>query len=220
MNAAEILSSLKALGNQKVRAHNTKFGAGDNQFGVKMGDIRTMAKKIKVDHELGRSLWATGNVDARFVACLIMDPQKLTAEELSDMACSEQFTHVTDWLYTNLIKDRPDKEALRIKWMADQRPMLNRLAWSLTSSRIVRDASDMDLGAILTQLENEMPTAPPNVQWTMNYALANIGIHHAAYRERALQIGERLGIYRDYPVSKGCVSPFAPTWINEMVKRQ
>jgi len=32
--------------------------------------------------------------------------------------------------------------------------------------------------------------------------------------------GESLGIYRDYPVSKGCTSPFAPIWINEMVSRQ
>ena len=36
----------------------------------------------------------------------------------------------------------------------------------------------------------------------------------------ALAIGEKLGIYRDYPVSKGCTSPFAPIWIKEMVKRK
>ncbi len=32
--------------------------------------------------------------------------------------------------------------------------------------------------------------------------------------------GVKPGIYRDFPVSKGCTSPFAPIWINEMVKRQ
>lgn len=47
-----------------------------------------------------------------------------------------------------------------------------------------------------------------------------IGIHFPELRERAIAIGERLGIYRDYPVSKGCTSPFAPIWINEMVRRQ
>lgn len=35
-----------------------------------------------------------------------------------------------------------------------------------------------------------------------------------------MAIGEALGVYRDYPVSKGCTSPFAPIWINEMVRRQ
>ena len=54
----------------------------------------------------------------------------------------------------------------------------------------------------------------------MNYALAETGINHPEYRERAIAIGEKLGVYRDYPTSKGCTSPFAPIWINEMVSRQ
>jgi hypothetical protein len=43
---------------------------------------------------------------------------------------------------------------------------------------------------------------------------------HPSLRKRAIAIGEKLGIYRDYPVSKGCTSPFAPSWINEMVRRE
>jgi 3-methyladenine DNA glycosylase AlkD len=65
-----------------------------------------------------------------------------------------------------------------------------------------------------------MGGAPPEVQWTMNSALAGIGIHVPKLRKRAIAIGEKLGIYRDYPVSKGCTSPFAPIWISEMVRRQ
>lgn len=65
-----------------------------------------------------------------------------------------------------------------------------------------------------------MGAAPPETQWTMNAVLAAIGIHHSKLRNRAIAIGERLGVYRDYPCSKGCISPFAPIWINELVKRQ
>ncbi len=54
----------------------------------------------------------------------------------------------------------------------------------------------------------------------MNMCLAQIGIKFPDLRARALSIGETLGVYRDYPVSKGCTSPFAPIWIGEMVKRQ
>ena len=57
-------------------------------------------------------------------------------------------------------------------------------------------------------------------KWTMNYCLAEIGITSPPHRARAMAIGEKLGVYRDYPVSKGCTSPFAPIWINEMVSRQ
>lgn len=78
----------------------------------------------------------------------------------------------------------------------------------------------LDLPALLDRIEREMAAAPPETQWTMNAVLANIGIHDAKLRKRAIAIGEKLGVYRDYPCSKGCTSPFAPIWINEMVKRQ
>ena len=92
--------------------------------------------------------------------------------------------------------------------------------WSLTAERVVKSPEALDLSALLDRIESEMGNAAPEVQWTMNCCLAEIGIHFPDHRERALAIGEALGIYRDYPASKGCTSPFAPIWINEMVSRQ
>ena len=220
MNSKEILAQLKSLSNEKMMAHNKKFGAGDNQFGVKMGDIRALAKKIKTNHELALELWNTENVDARFLAILIIDPKKLSVEELKNLVKSEKFTHVADWLYTNVIKIYSDTESFRQEWMDSKDSMQARAGWSLTSGAVVRNPDVLDFPALLNRLETEMPQAAPEVQWTMNNTLANIGINHPEYRERALKIGEKLGIYRDYPVSKGCTSPFAPIWINEMVSRQ
>ena len=54
----------------------------------------------------------------------------------------------------------------------------------------------------------------------MNTCLAEIGIHFPKHRERALAIGEKLGIYRDYPCSKRLHLAVCSDWINEMVKRQ
>lgn len=220
MKIQEILAQLKALSNDKMIAHNKKFGAGDNQFGVKMGDIRAMAKKIKINHELALELWDTENVDARFLATLLIDSKKITKEEINRLVKSEKFPHVADWLYTNVIKAYPDNETLRIEWMQAKDTMQARAGWSLTSGAVVRNPDILDFPALLDRIESEMPKAAPEVQWTMNNTLANIGINHPQYRERALSIGEKLGIYKDYPVSKGCTSPFAPIWINEMVSRQ
>jgi len=64
-----------------------------------------------------------------------------------------------------------------------------------------------------------MKDAPDRLQWAMNHCLAQIGIEHAEYRGRALAIGERLEVLKDYPTSPGCTSPFAPVWIAEMVRR-
>lgn len=53
----------------------------------------------------------------------------------------------------------------------------------------------------------------------MNACLAQIGITHPELRERAKDNGERLGVLRDYPTPPNCTSPFAPIWIDEMVRR-
>ncbi|MCE6988002.1 DNA alkylation repair protein [Dyadobacter sp. CY323] len=220
MTLNEALNQLESLGTEKMRDFNKKHGVGENQFGVKMGDIRTVAKKIKTDHALALELWDTGNIDARFLAILIMDPKKLSKEELAKMVKSEKFTHVADWLYSYVIKVYPDTEPLRKEWTESDDVMCARAGWSLTSGCVSRNPEILDLLALLDRIEKEMPNAAPEVQWTMNSTLANIGIKFPEHRARALAIGEKLGIYRDYPVSKGCTSPFAPIWINEMVRRQ
>ena len=53
----------------------------------------------------------------------------------------------------------------------------------------------------------------------MNATLAQIGITRPELRDRALAIGERLAVLKDYPTSPGCTSPYAPIWITEMVRR-
>ena len=216
----ETLAQLKALGSEKVRAQNKKQGAGENQFGVKRGDVRKLADKIKEDHKLALSLWETGNIDAQFLAILLMKPSRLTQDELDRVVRSLTFAQVADWLNSYIVKNHPDKETLRQKWLEDDDPWAARAGWSLTSERIAQSAEGLDLPAILDRIEAEMGSAAAEVQWTMNFCLAGIGIHFPKLRKRALAIGEKLGVYRDYPCSKGCTSPFAPIWINEMVRRQ
>lgn len=220
MTLTEALAQLEALGTEKMRAQNRKRGAGENQFGVRLGDIRKLAASIKTDHALALALWDTGNIDARLLATLLIKPRELSRDQMERMVRSADFVQVADWLNTYVVRNHPAKESLRQSWMEDDDPWAARAGWSLTSERIAKDPDGLDLPALLDRIESEMGTAPPEVQWTMNFCLAGIGIHFPQYRERAIAIGEKLGIYRDYPVSKGCVSPFAPIWINEMVRRQ
>lgn len=91
MTLKETLTQLKAFGNEKMREHNSKYGAGKNQFAVTMGDIRALAKKIKANHALALELWDTENIDARFLATLIINPVKLLHDDVNRMVKSEKF---------------------------------------------------------------------------------------------------------------------------------
>lgn len=220
MTKKEALARLEALGSDKIRAQNRRSGAGDNQFGAKLGDIRKLAKEIKVDHALALELWETGNLDARLLAILLMKPKEISAQAMDAMVRSNDLVPVSDWLNSYVGKQHPEKETLRQAWMATDHPMAARAGWSLTAERVAKNADGLNLAALLDRIEAEMAGAHELPCWTMNNTLAAIGIHHPEHRARALAIGEKLGVYRDYPTSPGCTSPFAAIWIGEIVRRQ
>jgi 3-methyladenine DNA glycosylase AlkD len=223
MHAQQILAQLKSLGDPGRFKHNAKAGAPENQFGVKLGDIRTLAKKLKTNHPLALELWHTGNVEAQLLATLIIKPKSLTAEEVDELTRSTTCAQVADWLNSYVVANHPEREALREKWMKPKEKdrWAARAGWHFTASRINKgDVDGLDLPALLDRIEKEMPRAKPEVQWTMNNTLAAIGIHAPKLRKRAVAIGEKIGLYRDWPVSKGCIIPYVPVWVEEMVKRQ
>ena len=81
MTLKDTLAQLESLGNEQVRAHNKKNGAGGNQFGVQLGDIRKLAAKIKTNDRLAIALWETGNIDAQLLAILLIKPKSLSRDE-------------------------------------------------------------------------------------------------------------------------------------------
>ena len=229
MNAKEALAKLESMGDEKRRAHNAKAWPGNpagaaklKQFGCATGDIRALAKKIKTpnNHALALELWKSGNIDAQLLAILLMKPKELSAKELDKMVRTARFAWVADWLNAYIVKDHPDKETLRLKWMEDDEGWAARAGWHQTASRVNKDADVLDLAALLDRIEKEMPKAKPEVQWTMNNTLLVIGIKDAKLRKRAVAIGEKIGLYKDWPMSKGCIPPYVPVAVEAMVKRK
>jgi len=212
-----VLVELEALDDPKVRAVNERHG---DDHGVNLAKLRAVAKRLKTQPELARELWATGDTAARLLALLVSRPKQYGADELDAMLREARTPKVQDWLVGYVVMKGPHAEELRVRWLADDDPSVNAAGWALTADRVVKRPEGLDLDALLDQIEAEMADAPERPQWQMNTCLAQIGIHHADQRPRALAVGERLAVLKDYPTSPGCTSPYAPIWINEMVRRQ
>jgi 3-methyladenine DNA glycosylase AlkD len=163
-NVKATLKQLEALGNESVRARYRKQGGGESSFGVPLGEIRKVAAKIKSDHELATALWATGNLDARLLAILLIQSKKLSATELDRMVRSATVAQLADWLNAYVVKVHPDKEALRQKWMEDDDPWAARAGWTLTSERVGKNPDGLDVPGLLDRIESEMGGAAPETQ--------------------------------------------------------
>nr|WP_307793202.1 DNA alkylation repair protein [Amycolatopsis sp. MtRt-6] len=214
---AEIMAELAALEDPRIRAVNEKHG---DDHGVNLGKLRALAKRVKTQQELARELWATGDTAARLLATLICRPKVFERDELDAMLREARTPKVHDWLVNYVVKKSPHAEALRLAWSADPDPVVASAGWTLTAERVAKRPGGLDLDGLLDVIEAELKGAPDRLQWAMNSCLAQIGIEHAGHRARAVAIGERLEVLKDYPTPPGCTSPFAPAWIAEMVRRQ
>ncbi|WP_077043784.1 DNA alkylation repair protein [Rhodococcus sp. MTM3W5.2] len=211
------MAELAALEDPKARAVNEKHG---DDHGVNLGKLRAIAKRLKTQEELSRQLWATGDTAARLLAILICRPKAFGRDELDAMLRDARAPKVHDWLVNYVVKKNPHSEELRLAWFADPDPVVASAGWALTTERVAKKPEGLDFAGLLDIIEAEMADAPDRLQWAMNHCLAQIGIEHAEFRARAIDIGERLEVLKDYPTPPNCTSPFAPAWINEMVRRQ
>lgn len=213
----EVRTELAALEDPRQREVNERHG---DDHGVNLTKLRAVAKKLGTDPALSRELWETGETPMRLVALLITKPRNFTADELDGMLRDTGIPKVVDWLVNYIVKPGPHVEELRRRWIDDEDATVSGAGWALTAHTVTKKPDLLDLPAVLDVIESDMKAAPGRRQWEMNTTLAMIGIHHPDLRTRAIDIGERLEVLKDYPTPPNCTSPFAPAWIGEMVSRQ
>ncbi|WP_177221414.1 DNA alkylation repair protein [Lentzea xinjiangensis] len=213
----EVMAELAALEDPRARAVNEKQG---DDHGVNLGKLRAVAKRLKTQQDLAVALWATGDTAARLLALLVCRPKAFTRDELDTMLREARRPKVHDWLVNYVVKKSAHAEDLRRAWFADPDPVVASAGWALTTDRVAKKPDGLDLSGLLDVVEREMKDADDRLQWAMNHCLAQIGIDHPAHRARAIEIGERLEVLKDYPTPPNCTSPFAPVWITEVVSRR
>lgn len=212
-----VLARLAELDDPKIRAVNENHG---DDHSVNLGKLRALAKELKAQPELARELWRTGDTNARLLALLVARPKQFDRDDLDTMLREAGTPKVQDWLVSNIVKKSRHAEELRVACLKDPDPVVASAGWALTVDRVAKKPDGLDLSGLLDVIEAEMKAAPERLQWAMNHCLAQIGIENPGLRARAIGIGERLGVLKDYPTPPNCTSPYAPVWIAEMVKRQ
>lgn len=216
-NVADVQGALESLEDPRIRAINEKHG---DDYGVNLGKLRALAKALKSNHELATELWHTDQTGCQLVATLICKPRAFTIDDLEQWVRQSRTPKVQAWFLNYVVKKSKHLEELRRRLVDDQDPVVASAGWELTAHQVVKAPENLDQSALLDVVEAQMLHAPQRLQWAMNNTLAQIGIENEELRPRALRIGESLQVLADYPTPAGCTSPFAPIWINEMVKRR
>jgi 3-methyladenine DNA glycosylase AlkD len=214
MEVAQVMEQLAAWGNEARKKHMKKNGAGENLFGVPLGKLRKLAETLGRDHDLALSLWETGNADARMLSAMILDPAKLTRDRAGRMIKEAGTIDLMEELVFDAVAEAPYAAQLREAWLSSKDDLEGRAGWTLVMSGIQgKQFKPEALAHYVDLVERDLADAPPLTQWAMNRVMCETAIRYEAFTDRCLEIGERLGVYKDQKVPKGCTSAYAPEWI-------
>lgn len=186
---------------------------------TKLGDVRKIAKEIKKDHLLAIELWSTKLFFPRQLAILLMDKKLLTEDSINqfvdDINLHEENEklQLIDWLMANqLMKDKRTIEYIE-NWKESTSSLQRRVYWYYKGrlrwmGKIYEDSEEL-----LSTIENQIENEPPEVQWAMNFTAGWIGVYEKELRQKAIEIGEKTGLYKGKMVSKGCTPEYLPEFI-------
>ena len=194
---------------------------------TKLGDLRTIAKGIKKDHQLAMELWLSKHFFARQLAILIMD-KKLLTEEVIDNLINDINQHhqkeklqLIDWLMANQLTKDKSTIALMESWENSPSSLKRRIYWYYQARlRWVGQTPPPNSEELLSKIENRIEKEPEEVQWAMNFTAGWIGVYQKKYRNRCIAIGEKTGLYKGEMVSKGCTPDYLPEFIKIESKKR
>lgn len=188
-------------------------------------EIRNIAKEVGKSSELAAHLWKNGGFGPRMLSLLIVELKAVDVPYvetlISDLesADAKEQSQLLDWMIANVIMKKAALKNETAKWRDDPSTLKQRVFWSVQARSIRAENHELN-EQLLEHIERQLAGASEKVQWNMNWCAAQIGIADERLRSRCIALGERLGLYRDYKVSKGCTSPFLPIWIGSVVGKK
>ena len=102
------MKELAALADPRMREANERRG---DDHGVNLTALRTLAKRLKIQHDLALQLWATGDTAARLLSTLVCRPSALSAEELDARVREIGSPKLLGWFVTQRREDEPTRRA-------------------------------------------------------------------------------------------------------------
>lgn len=187
---------------------------------ARLGDLRSIAKEIKMDHDLALELWGSGLFAARMLAILIMDKKQISQEFVdqlekdSGVHTPEEQNQLIDWLMANQLTKGRKTIALMESWENSEFPLQRRIFWYYQGRlRWVGQTPPPNSSYLLSSIEQKIEKEHPQVQWAMNFTAAQIGIYEPEFRNRCIALGEHTQLYKDEIVAKNCTPSYLPDYI-------
>ncbi|HEL9638055.1 TPA: DNA alkylation repair protein [Streptococcus suis] len=218
-----ILTQLQAASHTGTLKRYEKIGETKPYYGVPMGAISGIAKAYKNRLDLFAPLWQTGILEAQYLAIQVAKAKsnQLAHADLGTCLNEVVSVNVLDKLASIILSKRKDSRNWEETLLTKDQAIFQRLGWFLRAKYFAgKTATNQEIEETLEHIRLHLQTADPLVQWTMNQCLVEIAVAYPDYLEQGLAIGQELAVYSDMKAPKGCISAYAPDWIEALLRRK
>jgi 3-methyladenine DNA glycosylase AlkD len=223
MTKAEVMAELEHMGSEGIKKIWKSHGAREPMFGVKIGDMKSIVKKVKKDYQLAKDLFATGNTDAMYLAGLIADEKKMTRQDLETWADGAYWSMLSDYTVPWVAAESNYGRELALQWMDAPDEQHQVAGWSTYAGLLaLTPDGQLDLSEVehlLERIEKTIHGSANYTRYAMNNFVLAVGIYVLPLHQRALTAGQKIGKVDVYMGGTACQVPSAPQYIAKAVAK-
>ena len=223
VNATEVMKELERLGSPQTKKTFLRHGCPEPFFGVKIGDLKKIVKRIKKDTSLAKELYRTGNSDAMYLAGLIADGSELSLRDLDEWAKKAPWHMISGYTVPWVATENPDGWGIALKWIDSPEEKISSSGWCTLGSIVsVREDQVLDLKAVeklISRVEKTIAKSPNRTRSAMNTFIISVGGYVKALSKSTIATAERIGKVEVDMGDTDCRVPYAPDYIRKMIER-
>jgi len=192
---AAVLAEIRAKARPDQLAGRARFGiTGAGRLGLAVPDMRRIAQKTGRNHALALKLWRTGNPDARIVAALVAEPERLSDREMEEWVGDFASWDVCDQVCRNLFDKCPRAWQKIREWAEREETFVRRAAFALIACLAWhdREAPDRHFTELLPLIRRGALDERTSVKKAVSWALRRIGKRSARLNRAALAEAQRM----------------------------
>src|SRR3972149_1950077 len=165
-----------------------------HRLGVQVPEMRRIAKETGKNHELALELWKTGIAEARIVAAMVDEPEKLTEAQMDDWVKDIDSWDIGDQVCMNLFEKTPLAWKKIVDWSKRDEEFVKRTAYGLLACLAWHDktAENERFVSVFPVIAYGALDERSSIKKAVSWALRNIGKRNQALNKESLKIAEEI----------------------------
>jgi 3-methyladenine DNA glycosylase AlkD len=220
MNAEEIMSELKSLGNENIKKILLKHGVKEPFFGVKVEYLKPIQKRIKKDYQLAKDLYATGNADAMYLAGLIADDEMMTKADLQTWVKQAVSNNISEYTVPWVATGSKYGYELALEWIDAEEEHIAAAGWATLAGLVsVKPDNELDipsLKALMQRVAKTIHNADNRVRNAMSGFIIAVGTYVIVLTNDAIDTAQKIGTVTVNKEGTACKVPDATDYITKI----